>query len=157
MHLTLTLVLLTLLVGTVPAKAAPLPDSVPVDVVISLPKILGVDLGDALKVGGILLVVQEYGPEINRAINQLLDNNDAETNASTKVVIILSPDGGYVGAAQVTGPTAAVAKVKAVVQLEKDFRKGIRIRAMVPVSNENPTNIKRVQGVAVSAVIDIKI
>lgn len=139
------------------ASAMPIIDG-PAEVVVSLPDLFGIDLNDALKVGGVLVVVNEFGDEINDFINELLDNNDAKTNAATKVVVIVSPvSGKYIGAAQVTGPREAVARVKAVAQLEKSFKKAIRVKAMVPIANEKGNDITRVQGVAVSAVIDIRI
>lgn len=140
--------------------AAPVIDAagVPAEVSLALPDILGIDFDDVLKVGGVLVVVEEYGPEINDFINELFDNNDARTNAATKVVVIVSPvSGKYIGAAQVTGPKAAVNKVRAVAQLEKTFMKAVRVKAMIPISTEDGSEIKRVQGVAVSAVIDIKL
>jgi|GEM_PF-1751163 len=157
---------LLLLAGITPepgareANATPIIDAagVPAEVSVALPDILGIDLDDILKVGGVLVVVNEYGPEINNFINDLLDNNDAKTNAATKVVVIVSPvSGKYIGAAQVTGPKAGVNKVKAVAQLEKTFMKSVRVKALIPIASEDGSDIKRVQGVAVSAVIDIKL
>jgi hypothetical protein len=123
----------------------------------------GLELGDifkdVVKIGAVALAVDEFGDDLNDLINNLLDNNDASTGAATKVVIIVSPIGNkHIGAAQVTGPEEAVNKVKAVVQLETSFMdKMFRVRAMVPIDGEDPSNFTRVKGVAVSAVIDIKI
>ncbi len=128
-----------------------------------LPAQAGLDLGDlfedVVKIGAVALAVDEFGDELDDLINKLLDNNDASTGAATKVVIIISPIGNkHIGAAQVTGPEEAVEKVKAVVQLETSFMdKMFRIRAMVPIEGDDPSNFSRVKGVAVSAVIDIKI
>jgi hypothetical protein len=62
-------------------------------------------------------------------------------------------------AAQVSGPTAALAKVEAVAQLEADFNTVFRIKALVPINNTNPIadGIHRVPGVGVTAVIDSRI
>lgn len=124
---------------------------------LSLPDIFGVDLDDVLKLGGVVYVVSEFGDEINDAINTLLNNNDAATGASTKVVVIVTPQGKYVGAAQVTGPRAAVNRVNAVAQLEETFSKFVRIKALIPIEAEDASSIQRIKGVAVSAVIDIKL
>ncbi len=120
---------------------------------------LGGLLGDAVKVGGVALAVDQFGDEINKTINKLMDNNDVKTNATTKVVIIVSPIGNkHIGAAQVVGPKEAVDKVGAVAQLETSFMdKMFRIKAMVPIEGKDATNLKRVEGVGVSAVIDIKL
>jgi hypothetical protein len=51
-----------------------------------------------------------------------------------------------------------VNKVKAVVQLETSFMdKLFRIKAMVPADSQDPTSFHRVDGVGVSAIIDVKI
>lgn len=159
-YLTLGLLTTFLLFGATtpaPVAASGVTATAPVIVSTALPRILGIDLDDVVKVGGVVWVVSEYGEEINKFINTLLDNNDAKTDASTKVVVIISPRGRYIGAAQVAGPRAAVEKVRAVVQLEERFMAGIRVKAMVPIENEKATNLRRVQGVAVSAVIDVRI
>ena len=52
----------------------------------------------------------------------------------------------------------AVEKVGAVALLETSFMdKLFRIKVMVPIEGKDATDIKRVPGVGVSAVIDIKI
>jgi len=120
---------------------------------------LGDLLGTAAKVGGVKLLVDKFGSDINDFINKLLDNNDASTNAATKVVTIISPLANkHIGAAQVVGPEDAVKKVGAVVQLETSFMdKLFRIKALIPIEGVDPSKIKRVPGVGVSAVIDVKI
>jgi hypothetical protein len=83
----------------------------------------------------------------------------------TKVVPILSlslgignPAGAYVGAAQVSGPRGEVERVQAVALLEADFQTAFRIKAYIPVDNLKPwESFKRVPGVGVSAIIDIRI
>ncbi|HYE80109.1 MAG TPA: hypothetical protein VEI97_19190 [bacterium] len=124
---------------------------------VALPDILGIDLDDVIKLGGVVYVVREFGDEINSAINTLLNNNDAATGASTKVVVIVTPRGRHIGAAQITGPRAAVRRCNAVVQLEEQFNSFVRVRALVPVEAENATRIQRIKGVAVSAMVDIEL
>jgi len=121
------------------------------------------DLGDilegAIKVGAVKLAIDQFGEDLNGYINDVMDNNDASVNASTKVVTIVTPIGNkHIGAAQIVGPKEAVDKVGAVAQLETSFMdKMFRIKVLVPIEGDDATKIKRVSGVGVSAVIDIKI
>jgi hypothetical protein len=104
-------------------------------------------------------------PQINNFINTLLQNKGAAVRAQTKVVPVLSisigignPSGAYIGAAQVSGPVSAVNKVEAVALLEADFQTAFRIKAYVPVDNLQPWKaFRRVPGVGVSAIVDIRI
>jgi hypothetical protein len=118
-------------------------------------------LGNILKAGGIAVLVDRFGPDINKFINQITGQKNAGTSAATKVVPILSiGDGGYIGAVQVAGPEDLVDKVQAVAQIEGRFKAigGIRVRGLVPVSTKTPhKGINRVDGVGVSAIIDFKI
>ena len=88
-----------------------------------------------------------------------MENNDASTNAYSKVVTIVSPIGNkHIGAAQVVGPKEAVEKVGAVAQLETSFKdKLFRVKVLIPIEGRDANDIKRVPGVGVSAVIDVKI
>lgn len=117
-------------------------------------------LGDIVKVGGVGLVVDKFGPQINDFINKLTANKDLSTEEATAVVPIISfGGGGYIGAVQVIGAKENVEKCKAVVQLEGNavFGKNIRAKALVPVGSKTTSNIKRIYGVGVSAIIDIRI
>lgn len=121
----------------------------------------GAQLGNILKAGGIAVLVDRFGPDINKFINQITGQKNAGTTAATKVVPILSiGDGGYIGAVQVAGPEDLVDKVQAVAQIEGRFKAigGVRVRGLVPVSTKTPhKGINRVDGVGVSAIIDFKI
>jgi hypothetical protein len=150
MHATRTVALLlavTLLVGGVAAQAR------------------GQDIIGIIKTLGVAYAVRTFAPQINNFINDLLQNRGAAVRDRTKVVPILSveiglrsPGGAYVGAAQVSGPVAAVDKVEAVAVIEADFQNAFRIKALVPVDNLKPWEaFRRVPGVGVSAVIDLKI
>ena len=113
-------------------------------------------------VGGtaIFLLVDNFGKDINSAINHLLNQNGKDTKAATKVVPIISIlDGTGVGAVQVTGDKAKVDKVKACLQIEsnKTFGSPVRIRCLVPVDKKAVSNVSRIEGVGVSAMIDIKL
>lgn len=119
-----------------------------------------IDLGDIIKVGGIAVIVDQFGPQINDFINKLTANKDLGTTEATAVVPILTlGSGGYVGAVQVIGSKENVEKCKAVVQVEGNavFGKNIRVKALVPVGSKTTSNIKRIYGVGVSAIIDIRI
>lgn len=116
-------------------------------------------LGGAVKVGGVAYLVDKYGESINSAINSVMMREGAGTNYSTRVVPIISiGNGGYIGAAQVTGPAEQVEKVRAVGQLEISWNdKLFRIRGLVPMDNTNTSSFSRVQGVGVSAIIDVRV
>jgi hypothetical protein len=117
-------------------------------------------LGDVVKVGGVGLVVEKFGSQINDFINKLTANKNLSTTEATAVVPIISLGGGsYIGAVQVIGAKENVANCKAVVQLEANaaFGKNIRVKALIPVGSKTTSNIKRIYGVGVSAIIDIKI
>lgn len=120
---------------------------------------LGSFLGGVVKVGGIGFLVDKYGDSVNSAINSLMMKEGAGTNYATKVVPIVSiGDSGYIGAAQVIGDANQVAKVKAVGQLEIGWNdKLFRIKGLVPMDSMDLTAFSRVQGVGVSAVIDVRI
>ena len=96
---------------------------------------------------------------INSAINSVMMKEGAGTNYATKVVPIVSiGNSGYIGAAQVIGDADQVAKVEAVGQLEISWNdKLFRIKGLIPMDSKNPTSFSRVQGVGVSAVIDVRV
>lgn len=117
-------------------------------------------LGSILKGGAVALVVDKFGPQINRGINALTGNKNLSPDQSTKVVPILSiGNGSYLGAVQVNGSQQALDKVKAVAQLEGKVNVigGIRLRALIPIAARSVSNLHRVPGVGVSALVDIKL
>lgn len=114
-------------------------------------------LGSILKVGGVTVLVDKFGDQINDFLNKLLMKNGVGTDYETKVVPVLSiGTGKYIGAVQVVGPTAQVDKVKAVGQLEGSFNNIARAKALIPLESVDITHLSRVQGVGVSAIIDLK-
>ena len=125
----------------------------------------GQDVFSIIKTLGVGAAVKVFAPQINNFINTLLQNKGAAVRAQTKVVPVLSisigignPSGAYIGAAQVSGPVSAVNKVEAVALLEADFQTAFRIKAYVPVDNLQPWKaFRRVPGVGVSAIVDIRI
>lgn len=119
---------------------------------------LAIDLGEVLEAFGIAYAVRVFAPQINSFTNSLLLQRGVQWEETTKVVPIISVGtGGYVGAAQVVGPTDNVGRVAAVGQGE--LRVGsVRLNALFPIDNLNPTRgISRVDGVGVSAIIDFRI
>ena len=76
-----------------------------------------------------------------------------------KIVPIISVlEGIRIGAARVSGPESKVRTVKAVAQLETDFRDFLEIDVYVPITTEKPgKTIDRVQGVGVSALGDLRL
>lgn len=122
-----------------------------------------INIGSLIKLFGIGYVVKQFGPQINSAINTLMLNNQAQNRELTKVVPIISVSvavggqgGGYIGAAQVQGPKAALDQVQAVAQIEGSFMSQIRLRGLVPVDSINPLagKLHRVYGVGVTALVD---
>lgn len=116
-----------------------------------------------IKILGVGAAVKQFGPDMNKALNKLTDHKD--TNASyTKVVPIITiglNSRGAIGAAQVMGAKVNVDKVKVVAAPEANlFGNEIKIRALIPVATENPTdakNLKAVDGVGVSGIVDLKL
>ena len=122
-----------------------------------------IDLKDILKegaliVGGGALVKTIAGP-LNDFINTVTLNRGAQFQGYTKVVPIVSMgDGTHIGAAQVGGTSkASVDETQAVAQLEASFQ-GIRAKILIPIDSLNPLQqFRRVQGIGVTAIIDVKI
>ncbi|MBC7328748.1 hypothetical protein H5T88_00140 [bacterium] len=121
------------------------------------------DLGGIFKkaiVGGaIALLVDKFSGQLNDFINKLMMNEKLPVTEATKVVPIISVGKAlYVGAAQVSGPKDKVAEVQAVAQIEGNFHNEMfRVKALVPIKERGKiTNLQRVSGVGISAVIDVK-
>ena len=116
---------------------------------------------EIIKIVGVGAAVKQFGPQINSAVNKLANHKDTSTR-STKVVPIISAginSRKAIGAAQVMGPKSLVDKVQAVAQLDQDlFGREIKIRAMIPVESQDVVkNIRKVDGVGISGIIDLKL
>ena len=127
-----------------------------------VPAAQAIDLGSILKVAGIGLLVDRFGPQLNSFINTLMMQHKAAPEFATKVVPILTVgvlgNSGYIGAAQVMGPQNLVDKVQAVVQVEGNFSGNMfRVKGLIPIDSKIPVNFTRVSGVGVSAMIDVRI
>lgn len=123
------------------------------------------DILSIIKVVGIGAAVRMFGPQLNDFINGLFLSRDAETQQVTKVVPILSlslgirtPGRATIGAAQVAGPQDEVQRVEAVAAIDANYQGVFQIRALIPVDSLEPwKHLRRVRGVGVSAIIDLKI
>ncbi|MDQ7828271.1 MAG: hypothetical protein QN122_01700 [Armatimonadota bacterium] len=123
------------------------------------------DITAIIKTIGIGAAVRMFAPQINTFINNLLAARDAQTQQTTKVVPILSlsigvdaPGRATIGAAQVAGPSRAVQRVQAVAAIDANFSGVWQIRALIPVDSLEPwRQLRRVVGVGVSAIIDVRI
>lgn len=117
------------------------------------------NLGDIIGVVGGGLAVNALAGPLDDFINTMTLNKGVKASGATAVVPIVSIGSGtHIGAAQVTGPTAAVRRTKAVAQVEVSFQGAIRVKILVPIDALNPVErFKRVQGVGVSAIIDVRL
>lgn len=129
--------------------------------VLAMTAIGTTQIREIIKIVGVGAAVKQFGPDINKAINKLASHTDSSTRA-TKVVPIISAginSRKAIGAAQVMGPKSQVEKVQAVAQLDQDlFGREIKIRAMIPVESQDVIkNIRKVEGVGISGIIDLKL
>lgn len=100
--------------------------------------------------------VTAIAPQLDKFVNTVsLQKLPAGT--ATRVVPILSVgEKGYIGAAQVAGPSAYVNQVKAIWAYEDNFSSNeFRLKILVPSGSLNPLQLSRVQRVGVTAVIDV--
>ena len=130
--------------------------------VVLVPVADAINLGSIIKVAGIGLLVDQFGPQLNSFINALMAQHNATPEFATKVVPILTVgvlgNSGYIGAAQVMGPQNLIDKVQAVVQVESSFNGNVfRVKGLIPIDSKIPVNFSRVSGVGVSAMIDVRI
>ena len=119
-------------------------------------------LGSVLKGAGIGILVKQFQRPLNDGINKLTGSAGPAQNEATKVVPIVSiGQGGYAGAVQVSGPREQVNRVQAVGQVEGSVvGDRFRLKALIPIDTEKPQNlqsIRRVKGVGVSAIVDVRI
>ncbi len=119
-------------------------------------------LGGLFEGVGIVLLVHQFGSQLNSFINTITGNKGLTNDQATKVVPLLSiGQGTYAGMVQVTGQQDQVDQTKAVGIIEGEFAgHKFRARALVPIDNDNPgksMSFKRVPGVGVSALIDVKL
>ena len=88
-------------------------------------------LGTVLKGGAIGVLVSQFDDQLNSAINTLTGKYAVSSDYATKVVpVITVGDGSYAG---------------------------FRAKALIPIDKVDITDVNRVQGVGVSAQIDVKL
>ena len=118
-------------------------------------------LGDIIKIGGTALIVKQFGGAINSVLNRVTgQNNLDDRDIVTKVVPVLSAGSrGAIGIVQVAGPRDQVEQVKAVAQLQTQVKalSTLQARILIPIDAADLKNIRRVPGVGVSAIVDIKL
>lgn len=126
--------------------------------ILSSPACSDTVLMQALKIFGVGYVVKQFGGEINKFVNNLAGQRGVKWDGATKVVPIVSVgQGGFIGAAQVSGEPSRVDKVKAVGQIETTIS-SVRAKLLVPVDSTSPSkDIGRVSGVGVSGLLDFEI
>ena len=118
-----------------------------------------INLRSILLVGGIVLVVNNFGGQMNNVINNALGQQQAAAAGATKVVPIFSVGRGtYVGAAQVVGLPANVQRTRGVAALNVSLG-NLSGSALFPIGTNRPSggSISRISGVGVSAVIDFRL
>ena len=114
-------------------------------------------LDKVIKGGAIGYVVDATAGPLNDGINTVTAKYGVSTTDATKVVPIISVgDGSRAGAAQVTGPQSKVDQVKGALIIEQTII-GIRAKILIPGDRVDYKNVNRVQGVGVSASLDVKI
>ncbi|MGB9587296.1 MAG: hypothetical protein ACPL7O_03870 [Armatimonadota bacterium] len=125
-----------------------------------LGRVVAADFGtEIFRAVAIGLAVKAASADLNKAINTLTFQNKLPAGMSTKVVPILSVgEKGYVGAAQVAGPQSYVNSVQAVWLYEDNFSQNeFRLKVYVPSASLNPLELKRVQKVGISAIVDVSL
>ena len=99
----------------------------------------------------------------DRTLFDLVNENaplKMESGCATKIVpVVTIGSKGYIGAAQISGPKEQVDKCKAALTVEGQLASGaVRVQYLVPIDTNKPTsldNVHRVQGVGVSARLDL--
>ncbi|HEY3417462.1 MAG TPA: hypothetical protein VGM23_11315 [Armatimonadota bacterium] len=119
-----------------------------------------VDIGDILKIGGVLLLVSQFGGQIDDFINNVMSQHDAAVAGATKVVPIFSMGrGAYIGAAQIVGVPDQVKLTQGVAALDGTAGNftGTLLLPMTTKKAASESAVNRVGGVGVSAIIDLHI
>jgi hypothetical protein len=121
---------------------------------------VGGALGDLVKIFGIGWVVNRFGEDINKFINNALGQHDAAVEGMTKVVPVVrvGKGGTAVGAVQVMGPATQVEKVQAVAEIELGIG-NLRGVGLIPITTQRAEtdSLRGVGGVGVSANIKFPI
>jgi hypothetical protein len=117
------------------------------------------ELSDMLKEKGMTLALDHFSGKINDYVNENAPFR-IEQGYETKVVPVVTVGSkGYIGAAQICGPKEQLEKCKAALTVEGKLASGtVRVQYLVPIDTLRPAsleNVHRVQGVGVSARLDL--
>jgi len=117
------------------------------------------DANDVIKAVAIGTAVRKFSPELDKFVNTLMINHKMPPGSETKVVPMMSiGEKSYIGGVQLSGSGSLVKKVEAILQYEAAFDSGkYRLRVLFPTEDTNLFKYKSVQGVGISAVIDVAI
>lgn len=112
---------------------------------------------EVLAAAAVAVAVKNAENQLNELINKLSLRKGAEE--FTKVIPMATlGENAYVGGAQVSGAAADVDKVEGVWQYEDLFSNGVfRVKVLIPTDDLNPLKLRRVNGVGLTAVIDMRI
>lgn len=115
--------------------------------------------GAQLKEKGMTLALDHFSEKIDNYVNENAPLK-IESGTATKIVpVVTIGSKGYIGAAQISGPKEQVDKCKAALSVEGQLASGaVRVQYLVPIDTNKPTsldNVRRVQGVGVSARLDL--
>jgi hypothetical protein len=112
--------------------------------------------GDIVKAGAVAVAVNAASRQINDFVNTITFNKSAQ---STKVVPMATfGEKAYVGAGQLSGSTTTLPQAKTLWQYEDLFDRGrFRVKILIPTNGVNPTNLRRIPGVGLTALIDTSI
>lgn len=115
--------------------------------------------GDMLKEKGMTLALDHFSEKINEYVNEKAPFK-IENGHETKIVPVVTVGSkGYIGAAQICGPKEQLDKCKATLTVEGQLASGaVRVQYLVPIDTDSPAsleNVHRVQGVGVSARLDL--
>lgn len=112
---------------------------------------------EVLAATAVAVAVKNAGPQLNEVINKVSLRKDAEQFTGVFPMATLG-ENAYIGGAQVSGAAADVNKVKGVWQYEDLFSNGMfRVKILIPTDDLNPLKLHRVDGVGLTAVIDMRI
>ncbi|MCS7308783.1 MAG: hypothetical protein RMK92_01945 [Armatimonadota bacterium] len=112
---------------------------------------------EVIAAAAVAVAVKNAGNQLNEVINRLSLRKDAAE--FTKVIPMATlGENAYIGGAQVSGAAADVDKVQGVWQYEDLFSNGMfRVKILIPTDDLNPLKLRRVDGVGLTAVIDMRV
>lgn len=112
---------------------------------------------EVLAATAVAVAVKNAGSQLNELINKVSLRKGAEE--FTKVIPMATlGENAYIGGAQVSGAAKDVDRVAGVWQYEDLFSNGMfRVKILIPTDDLNPLKLRRVDGVGLTAVIDMRI